>query len=905
MILHSIKISSWRSFLEDVVVGPFSDGLSVIHAPNGTGKSTLLEALCRGLLDSHSVGGQDIKAIQPWGRSLCPTVTVEFSDNGTDYRITKQFLDGARSELERKEDGKYRPLASGRSADDQVRELLTKNPPGRGLSQPKNWGLAQVLWSCQGSLQLTELSGDLVSDIRDALGVQLSDTSTGPVEKQIEEVFLQFFSPTGRLKAGAAAPELVRIQERLEQAKSEKQEALDLLLEYEETSRKVEDIRARRAQARLDAEELTKTIKQSRGRAEEYRILKSEVEKKRDAAARAEAQYTQLKQQLDIIRATDSELKEAQSDLKALKDDAPTKRREIEEREKEFARARAALEDARKGKSAVEAAEKEAEAARRYLSYASDLEESDKRIGRIEAAEKQLEDAQKARAGLVAPEKKTLTAIRKAIKQRDDAQLLIDASLISLEIVPEKIASVDVIAGEQMGTRKLSAGKPIQIKGSPEVVVELKGIARLRASGPTGDIEEHRSALSRAQEHIDELTEPYATAALDKLEELAEKASKLDTRVSQAETELETLLDEDSLDELRQERARQDASLKNIQQDHPDWRRAAPQPDALENLAADLKREHDDSVAAADAEREKSQAALSEASEQEKILLTQLAEAEKRVNRLQEHLAEFTKDGKALTEREKELKGLLMTWEAAKASQADLTDKLDAYEDDPSAALEKLEGRLAAVDEAADKARDDEVAAETRLESLAGKGPYSAVVAAEEDVARLEESVRREQLRVDAIKLLYDTISECRKEAVSAVAKPVEQVATRMLQRIAGRRIGSIRLGDVFTPSAVLPETAGEPVGIENLSGGEKEQLYLATRLALADVLAKDERQLVVFDDVLTATDAGRLARIMTILEEAAQRLQIIVLTCHPERYRGLTGTEFLDLDAIVRGDAT
>ena len=900
MILHSIKVSGWRNFFEEVPLGPFSEGLSVIHAPNGTGKSTLLEALCRGLLDSHNVGGQDIKAIQPWGRALSPTVTIEFSDDGTVYRIAKQFLDGARSELERKEDGKYRPLASGRSADDQVRELLTTNPPGRGLSQPKNWGLAQVLWSSQGSLQLTELSGDLVSDIRDALGVQLSETSTGPIEKQITEVFRQFFSPTGRLKTGAGAPELVRIQERLEQAKVERQEALDLLLEYEETSRKVEDIRARRAQARLDAEELTKTIKQSRGRAEEYRILKSEVEKKRDAAATAEAQYTQLKQQQDIIRSTEGELAEAQSDLKTLKDDAPAKRREVEEREKELARARAALEDARKGKIAVEVAEKEAEAARRYLSYASDLLETDKRIGRIETAEKQLENAQKARAGLVAPEKKTLSAIRKAINQRNDAQTLIDASLISLEIVPDMNTSIYVIAGEQTGARKLSAGAPIQIKGSPEVVAELKGIARLRASGPTGDVEEHRSALSRAQEHIDELTEPYGTTALDKLEELAEKASKQDTRVSQAETELETLLDDDSLDELRQERARQDASLSNIQQDHPDWEKAAPKPDALESIASDLKRELDDNVATADAEREKSQTALSEASEQEKILLTQLAEAEKRVNRLQEHLAEFTRDGKTSKERVKELKDLLMTWEAAKASQADLSDKLDVYEDDPSAALEKLESQLAAADEVADKARDDEVAAETRLESLAGKGPYSVVVAAEEEVARLQDAVRREQLRVDAIKLLYDTISECRTEAVSAVAKPVEQAATRLLQRIAGRRIGSIQLGDVFTPSAVLPETAGEPVGIENLSGGEKEQLYLATRLALADILAKDERQLVVFDDVLTATDAGRLARIMTILEEAAQRLQILVLTCHPERYRGLTGAQFIDLEELV-----
>jgi hypothetical protein len=58
----------------------------------------------------------------------------------------------------------------------------------------------------------------------------------------------------------------------------------------------------------------------------------------------------------------------------------------------------------------------------------------------------------------------------------------------------------------------------------------------------------------------------------------------------------------------------------------------------------------------------------------------------------------------------------------------------------------------------------------------------------------------------------------------------------------------------------------------------------------------------IVLDDVLTATDAGRLARVMGVLEEAAQRLQVLVLTCHPERYRGLEGASFVDLEAIVQG---
>jgi len=147
--------------------------------------------------------------------------------------------------------------------------------------------------------------------------------------------------------------------------------------------------------------------------------------------------------------------------------------------------------------------------------------------------------------------------------------------------------------------------------------------------------------------------------------------------------------------------------------------------------------------------------------------------------------------------------------------------------------------------------------------------------------------------------MLNDTLGDCRSTIVAAYARPVEEAATRLMHRITGRGIGKIEISDQMVPSGVSPERSDELVGLENLSGGEQEQLYFATRLALAEVLAKEERQMVVLDDVLTATDTPRFARILTILEEAADRLQVLVLTCHPERYRALGEAKFIDLESI------
>jgi uncharacterized protein YhaN len=134
------------------------------------------------------------------------------------------------------------------------------------------------------------------------------------------------------------------------------------------------------------------------------------------------------------------------------------------------------------------------------------------------------------------------------------------------------------------------------------------------------------------------------------------------------------------------------------------------------------------------------------------------------------------------------------------------------------------------------------------------------------------------------------------------VLGPVERRASETLRRITGPELGAIRLDESFLPNHVAPESTDATVAIDEISGGEREQVHLAVRLALADSLFDGQRQLVVLDDVLTATDSARFARVLPILEEAAERFQILILTCHPERYRGLPEARFFDLEQKVNG---
>lgn len=56
-------------------------------------------------------------------------------------------------------------------------------------------------------------------------------------------------------------------------------------------------------------------------------------------------------------------------------------------------------------------------------------------------------------------------------------------------------------------------------------------------------------------------------------------------------------------------------------------------------------------------------------------------------------------------------------------------------------------------------------------------------------------------------------------------------------------------------------------------------------RLAVAQQLATDERQVLILDDVLVNTAPVRQDR---ILGAQAGRLQILISTCHPDRYCGI-----------------
>src|SRR5437667_114579 len=68
------------------------DGVIVLHGPNRTGKSSLVQAI-RSTLFDHFHDSQDatLLAAVPWKTKATPHVAIEFEHGEKRYRITKTF----------------------------------------------------------------------------------------------------------------------------------------------------------------------------------------------------------------------------------------------------------------------------------------------------------------------------------------------------------------------------------------------------------------------------------------------------------------------------------------------------------------------------------------------------------------------------------------------------------------------------------------------------------------------------------------------------------------------------------------------------------------------------------------------------------------------------------------------
>ena len=127
--------------------------------------------------------------------------------------------------------------------------------------------------------------------------------------------------------------------------------------------------------------------------------------------------------------------------------------------------------------------------------------------------------------------------------------------------------------------------------------------------------------------------------------------------------------------------------------------------------------------------------------------------------------------------------------------------------------------------------------------------------------------------------LAMDALESANGELQSRFSRELGRRAAEYFAALTGGKYEAVLLDRSFNASAA---EVGSPVTreVSSLSQGAADQLYLAVRLAICDLLLGDGVPLVL-DDALTNFDDARCAAALEVLLKKAETQQVILLTCH------------------------
>ena len=160
----------------------------------------------------------------------------------------------------------------------------------------------------------------------------------------------------------------------------------------------------------------------------------------------------------------------------------------------------------------------------------------------------------------------------------------------------------------------------------------------------------------------------------------------------------------------------------------------------------------------------------------------------------------------------------------------------------------------------------------------------------QDQLAQKREQLSSLQTEYDAIALAMDALTQANTTLQNRFSPALGARAADIFSAITAGRYGKVLLSRDFSLSA---EMAGDPVGrsIRLLSQGAADQLYLAVRLAICDmVLPAEKRVPLVLDDALTSFDDDRLRAALDYLLAESEKRQILLFTCQKREMDYLQG---------------
>lgn len=898
MLLNSLQVAGLRCFRNPVTLTDFDERVNIIFGPNEAGKSTLVWALILAFCNRHDVGGEQIMAYRPWGTDLSPTIEVEFTAAGKRYRLEKGFLDQAKSILSEQTGGSYLRLADGKRADERVREFMLARFPGRSLAKGSDWGLAHLLWMPQDKERLTSpsLSRHMEDHLRQAVGATLFTPRDNRLLQLIDDRYAAVFTPrTGRISAKS---ELSQVETEYKELECELKKARDRLESISTKSLQLEAREKNLHQHQQVIQEMEKELGVLTTQAETVKQLKSQVATAEAEQKAALERWRLLQQDWDYIQSWGKKSQDAGQAVKDRKKELVFVRELVEKLQTQVTA---------KQKNLVELTQ-ELKRANHKLTQAYKLRQSQGLLTEISSIreryialsriEKEILNLRTKLGQQPVPTLEQLQDAQKQQKQIEIGQGQAKAQGIQMNFRPDQDFKVTVITNEGKEEHSTSPKHPLTVTATcAEIQLEIATVGTFTIKSGAENLREILSQLTKAKNRLTATLHAYQVGSVTDLQQRYNWAQNIMQEIENLKLKRANVLGEyDSIDDLKQEGVLKNQQLKE-QCDQLGIRLAelslAPLADTaeLEQQTKDLETKQDKDQKELEALREEFQKEENrqrtleqEINEYARLKQTANEEQEKRLAPYQgskEELEQSLK--KALDDKEQKTRTLTQL-------KKELPPDADSLE--RRAARKKLE--LAKNQQKTLLLREEIAALRAEISLHSEEGLYSKIGELEEKREIVQSQYRWLAAQAQAIKLLHELAHARHETMLSSITDPIREGINDLVRRVTDQPNRSLELAADLSFSGIHVSNEELPQPVDVFSIGTQEQMLLLARLALAHFLSADERQLVVLDDALVNSDGPRRERILSLLAEAAdQRLQLVILTCHPDMYQQLPGRRY------------
>jgi len=850
----------------------FGRSLTLITGANESGKSTLVEALHKGLFLRATATGRGVEELRSRLQAGLPEVEIRFEAGAECWRLRKRFA-GASGTCQLSNASGV--ALSGAEAEERLAALLGYEAPveGRRIAQlPERWA---HLWVRQGDAGLNPLEGSQERYDHQRLIHQLQQQGgSGALEsnrdrlvlEQIQQQVATLYTATGRVKAGSPLAEAQRrSQEAAAALSSAHQQVADLeaaMEQWRSINERLHAIDQRQRPAllrELDLEQRTQLLQ-----AQLQPLLQQQQDQRQlqEQQHREQQEQAQLNTRLNDLLQEQQESSKQRDLLKQQAQQLNTTLRQMAQRQE--------LLQALLDRQQLDA---EAEQLREHQRQLKRLQ------GEAETLKQQL-------AGLPEINADQVRQLRQAEQQLAQATARCEAMAAGIEVIqadqPVILNGETLAPGER---RRIDASASLQVGAGVRLEISPGGGQTLPQA-----LEQQRSA----RQLLEQLLQQLGIQGSEQAEQIERQRQELERELSSLRQAAKAIPWSGLQQRLDQLAARRERLLRAI----------AEQQTLLDGLGlGDTNSMHEEQLLAL---QEQLRATSGEHSQELERCNQQLHDSELTLQRqhasleqLRSRSAQLEGSLQVLGQRLQRLDQQPLDHQALQ-SQALVLHNLQAELSELKAERRASAGgnagsaaeQLQALEQEKDLLLNQRGQAEQRCQSLGAVNPIAEL---EQRQAALEEADAERagiERRGEALQHLLQRFHAAQSALANRYSEPLRDAITPYLAAMA-RDPHQPLLG--FDPQQGFQDLqlrqGAEAFAFERLSGGMREQLAAAVRLAMADVLkpAYGDVLPLVFDDAFTNTDRDRLAGLRQMLERGLEQgIQIVLLTCHPDDYQQL-----------------